>query len=99
MNMHRTCAISFALKAQLAPDLQLVKGQVLLCTKILLQLLALQLCCCVCFMQMGPAVAHASFSHVLIMPCATDWSGHYVRQLLAPAFSTVPAAAEIPTLF
>ena len=31
--------------------------------------------------------------------CAADKTGQYVRQLLEPAFSTMPAAADIPTLF
>ncbi|KAL0053544.1 hypothetical protein WJX82_007381 [Trebouxia sp. C0006] len=32
-------------------------------------------------------------------PFDSDKTGQYVRQLLEPAFSTVPAAAEIPALF
>lgn len=40
-----------------------------------------------------------SVTGVLFLPCAADKTGQYVRQLLEPAFSTVPAAAEIPALF
>ena len=32
-------------------------------------------------------------------PCAADKTSQYVRQLLEPAFSSVPAAADIPALF
>ena len=31
--------------------------------------------------------------------CAADRTGQYVRQLLEPAFITVPAAVDIPALF
>ena len=33
------------------------------------------------------------------MPCDADKTGQYVRQLLEPAFTTVPAAVDIPALF
>ena len=33
------------------------------------------------------------------LPRAADRTSYYVRQLLAPAFVTVPAASEIPGLF
>ncbi len=49
---------------------------------------------------MLPAViCDRSITCVLSVPCAADRTGQYVRQLLEPAFSTVPAAADIPTLF
>ncbi len=49
---------------------------------------------------MVPAVTcDRSVIHVLSLPCAADKTGQYVRQLLEPAFCTVPAAADIPSLF
>ena len=35
----------------------------------------------------------------LSLPRSADETGKYVRQLLEPAFLTVPAAVDIPTLF
>ncbi len=47
-----------------------------------------------------PAITcDTSVTGVLILPCAADRTGQYVRQLLEPVFSTVPAAADIPALF
>jgi len=48
---------------------------------------------------MVPAFTHTSVTCVLSTPCAADRTGQYIRQLLEPAFSTVPGAADIPTLF
>jgi len=48
---------------------------------------------------MVPDFTHTSVTCVLSTPCAADRTGQYIRQLLEPAFSTVPAAADIPTLF
>ncbi len=49
---------------------------------------------------MLPAITcDTSVTGVLILRCAADMTGQYVRQLLEPTFSTVPAAAEIPDLF
>lgn len=47
----------------------------------------------------GSCVTHTSVTCVLSMPCAADQTGQYVCQLLEPAFSTVPVAADIQTLF
>ena len=38
-------------------------------------------------------------NHVLSLPCAADRTSDYVRQQLAPAFVTVPAASDIAGLF
>ena len=46
---------------------------------------------------MTPAVVHVCVNQVCL--CAADRTGQYVRQLLEPAFITVPAAVDIPALF
>lgn len=45
------------------------------------------------------AVKATSVTGVLNTPYAADKTSQYVRQLLEPAFSSVPAAADIPALF
>ena len=49
------------------------------------------------------AVTEVSAITVLLMPpdyiCAADRTGHYVRQLLEPALTAVPLAADVPSLF
>ena len=45
------------------------------------------------------AVIHTAVTGVLSTSLAADMTGPYVRQLLEPAVSTVPAAADIPNFF
>ena len=49
------------------------------------------------------AVTEVSAITVLLMSpdyiCAADRTGHYVRQLLEPALTAVPLAADVPSLF
>ena len=46
---------------------------------------------------MKPAVMHTDVDRVCLR--AADKTGQFVRQLLEPAFITVPAAIDIPALF
>ena len=47
--------------------------------------------------RMIPAIIHTYVNRVCL--CAADKTGQYVRQLLEPAFITVPAAVDMPALF
>ena len=45
------------------------------------------------------AIAHTFVSWPLSTPLAADRTGDYVRQLLEPALTSVPLAADIPSMF
>ena len=45
------------------------------------------------------AIAHTSVSYLLNTTYAAEWTGHYVCQLLEPALTTVPLAADVTSLF
>ena len=44
-------------------------------------------------------MAHTDVSWPLNAPVDADRTGDYVRQLLEPALTTVPLAADIPSMF
>ena len=86
--------------------ISLVQAQMPLCIHVLLWLSALQSCSSVEFMVccmrvpcngMKPAVVRTYVNRVCLR--AADKTSQFVRQLLEPAFITVPAAIDIPALF